>query len=157
MIPTGSGYFAVINDEFDNKTDVLVYDSEWNKLGSFSFSANDKLAFLGECGLVTAYQYFADETSPSYIISRFNIGEFEIVPKREILPGDANLDDEVDITDVTTIQRLDARMIELSDTALRLADADQDGEVCIIDATWLQRYSVNMKAPDGIGKPINDP
>ena len=68
--------------------------------------------------------------------------------------GDANLDSEVDIVDVTTIQRFDARMISLDDTALFLADADQDEEVTIIDATWIQRYVLKMRTPEEIGEPI---
>ena len=71
------------------------------------------------------------------------------------LLGDANLDGVVDITDATTIQRYDIGMIELSDAALTLGDVDGDNDVCIIDATWLQRFDAGMKAPDGIGKPIN--
>ena len=70
------------------------------------------------------------------------------------LLGDANLDGEVDITDATTIQRYDVGLISLSDTALRLSDVDDDGFVCIIDATWIQRRDLQMKAPEGIGKPI---
>ena len=70
------------------------------------------------------------------------------------LLGDANLDGEVDITDATTIQRYDVKMIALSDAAMTLADVDKDGEVCVIDATWLQRWELKMKAPEGIGEPI---
>ena len=66
-------------------------------------------------------------------------------------PGDANLDGNVDITDVSTIQRYDVNMISLSDTAMKLADVDRDGAVTILDATWLQRRELKMKAPDGIG------
>ena len=70
------------------------------------------------------------------------------------LLGDANLDGEVDITDATTVQRYDVKMIELGDAALTLGDVDKDGDVCIIDATWLQRWDLKMKAPKGIGEPI---
>ena len=73
-----------------------------------------------------------------------------------MLLGDANLDGEVDITDATTIQRYDVKMIELPDAALQLADVDQDGDVCIIDATWIQRWELNIKAPKGIGEPIGE-
>ena len=69
--------------------------------------------------------------------------------------GDANLDGEVEITDATTIQRYDAKMIELNDAALPPADVDKDGDVCVLDATWLQCWLLKMKAPEGIGEPIN--
>ena len=68
--------------------------------------------------------------------------------------GDANLDGEVDITDVTVIQRCDVRMTELSQAALKLADVDGDGEVTVLDATFIQRWLINLPAPEGIGEPI---
>lgn len=71
------------------------------------------------------------------------------------LLGDADLDGEVNITDVTTIRRYDTKMLELSDAALKLADVDGDGEVTIIDATFIQRWLANLPAPDGIGEPLN--
>ena len=73
-------------------------------------------------------------------------GPCESITKPKPL-GDANLDGEVDITDATTIQRYDARMIDLSEEARQLADVDRDGEVCIIDATWIQRYLIGMRSP----------
>ena len=71
-----------------------------------------------------------------------------------LLLGDADLSGEVDIIDATTIQRHDVDLLTLVGTALQLADVDRDGEVTIIDATWIQRWVSEMKAPEGIGKPI---
>lgn len=68
--------------------------------------------------------------------------------------GDANLDGTVDVTDATTVQRYDARMITLEEPALTASDVDGDGGITVIDATWIQRYDLGMKAPEGIGKPI---
>ena len=81
---TGSGYFIVTKDSDGNKI-VIACDREWNKLGEFSFDKNTDLAFLGECGLSTKEQYFESESGTEIylIVSRFNIGEFEIVPKPE--------------------------------------------------------------------------
>jgi len=70
--------------------------------------------------------------------------------------GDANLNGELEITDVTTIQRYDAEMIALSDTALKAADVDGDEAVGVIDATWLQRYLTDMKVPEGVGETVED-
>ena len=153
VIATDSGYYLTQEDEFDGGKYVIACAGDWSKLGEFKFDRFTQLVFTGECGLTTADQYFSDEDESAYIVSRFNIGEFEIVPKRENLLGDANLDGEVDITDATTVQRYDVRMIELSDKAKQLADVDRDGDVCIIDATWIQRWDLKMKAPAGIGEP----
>ena len=43
------------------------------------------------------------------------------------LLGDADGDGSVTITDATVIQRYDVNMIELNDTAKKLADVDRDG------------------------------
>ena len=91
------------------------------------------------------------------IIDNFPIKAF-LVPARTfefaLLLGNADKNDEVDITDATIIQRSDAAFMELDSVASVLADVDKDGEVSIIDATWIQRYLLDMKAPEGIGKTI---
>ena len=61
--------------------------------------------------------------------------------------GDANLNGDVEITDVTTIQRYAAAMIDLSDEAKQLADVDQDGHVCVIDATCIQCNLAGLPSP----------
>ncbi len=68
--------------------------------------------------------------------------------------GDVDMNGEVEIIDATMIQRYDVNMIKLSDIALQLADVDSDSEVSILDCTWIQRYLLEMKTPEGIGKPI---
>lgn len=75
----------------------------------------------------------------------------------EYLLGDANLDGTVDITDATWIMRADAGMITLGYPGSFLADVDRDGDVNIVDTTWLQRWELDMKAPAGIGEPIEVP
>ena len=80
--------------------------------------------------------------------------EIVVTSSGNLLLGDADLSGEVDIADATTIQRHDAHFITLVGTALQLADVDKDDDVTIIDATWIQRWELDMKAPEGIGKPI---
>ena len=65
--------------------------------------------------------------------------------------GDADLDNDITVTDVTTFQRNDCKMIDLSDTALLAADVDFDDEASIVDVTWIQRRTIDMSAPDVIG------
>ena len=72
------------------------------------------------------------------------------------LLGDANLNDVVEITDVTAIQRDIADIISLTDTGKICADVDKNGSANIFDATLLQRYFVGIvNVPKGIGKPID--
>ena len=98
----------------------------------------------------------AQSDIPECATDSFGINANEAPTNEEetVLLGDADLNGEVEITDATTIQRYDVKMIGLSDEALTLADVDKDGDVCIIDATWIQRWDLNMKAPAGIGKPL---
>ena len=72
----------------------------------------------------------------------------------EGLIGDADLNNEITVTDATTIQRFDCQMIGLSEKALQLADVDLDEKVTILDATWIQRKVAGMMAPAAIGKTI---
>ena len=70
----------------------------------------------------------------------------------EYMLGDADLDDDVDITDATYIQRHDAGIITLSEKALLAADVDEDDDVSVLDATKIQRWLNEMPAPANIGK-----
>ena len=72
----------------------------------------------------------------------------------EGLIGDADLNNEITVTDATTVQRFDCQMTDLSNIALQLADVDLDETVTILDATWLQRKVAGISAPDAIGKAI---
>lgn len=72
----------------------------------------------------------------------------------KMLLGDASLDNEVDMIDATTIQRYDVGLIKINDLAVTLADVDRDDDVSIIDVTWIQRFINQMKAPAGIGEPL---
>ena len=69
--------------------------------------------------------------------------------------GDASLDGEVDIIDVTLIQRHDAQMITLPAAAVELADVDRDGEVTVVDETYISRWLCEIPSVEGIGEPID--
>ena len=93
-----------------------------------------------------------------YAIDNFSIKAYMIAktPEPEIILGDVDGDGVVDVTDATLIQRYDVKMAKLDDWQLKAADVDGDGEVTILDVTWIQRYIAEMKAPEGIGKPIKE-
>ena len=148
-----AGYYLEIKDKdsgYENNI-VIAYDKDWNYLGLFEFDDTVRYIFSGVCGLTQQYRNL--DGSICQVISRFSIGDFEIVPAEKLL-GDANLDGAVDITDATTIQRYDAEMIVLNSIALTLADVDKDGSVSVVDATWIQRFIAGMKVPEGVGQTI---
>lgn len=74
-------------------------------------------------------------------------------PAKDVIIGDTNLNEAIEIDDASLIQRQDAKMITLSDDQKAAADADQDGSVTLVDVTAIQRYLAGLKhkAPD-IGK-----
>ncbi len=65
--------------------------------------------------------------------------------------GDVNWDSTVDSIDVTLIQRHLARIIELDEHSLPMADYDHDGEVSEVDVTWLQRDLSHIPTPESVG------
>ena len=144
------GYFLEFDEE--NNKNVIVYDKDWNLMGSFTFDSNTTYTLVGNCGLTEKTQY--DATAGAIdIISRFNVGEFEIVEKRRLL-GDVDGDGEVTIVDATFIQRKLASIpipFEFNET---VADTDGDNDVSVIDATYIQRWLASLPSNDNIGKPI---
>ncbi len=60
------------------------------------------------------------------------------------MTGDVNLDGKLNIRDATLIQKHLAKIIELKDTELTLADFDLNGEVNIKDATAIQKKIANI-------------
>ena len=149
MIPTDSGYF-LIPKSYDDSTTVIACDREWNNMGKLSFDENHNMAFLGECGLACREQYDKEAGQSFVYVSRFNIGDFEIVPKPKPLLGDANRDGVVNIDDATAIQR---RIAELSDASFDETAADIDGNgLNINDATLIQMYLADIPVSYPIGK-----
>ncbi len=151
--PTGSGYYLE-QDENEGRT-IIAYDKDWNWLGSFDIENQVELAIVGECGIMKNV-FFDAKTGLNEVFSRFNIGDFEIVPKREqpVLLGDVDGDGRITILDAAYIRRKLAGIpipFGFNDTA---ADTDGDGNVTILDATCIQRWLAGLPSNDNIGKPI---
>lgn len=86
-------------------------------------------SYWNDCNIETTYHSYYSYRNSVYIC------EYEAP-----LIGDVNLDEVVDINDVTEMQRYIAKLIEFDDNQITLADADKDGEIDIIDATAIQKY-----------------
>lgn len=149
-------------------SDGLVVNSVINEGESFVRSGGEWVDFASMKSDVEDL-FFKENTKgyvSSVIASRYpNLaGDFQVdnlpikaflVPARtvtEFILGDADLDDEVTVTDATMIQRFDCGMVGLSDTALAASDVDGNYDVTILDATWIQRWELKMRAPEDIGK-----
>ena len=68
-----------------------------------------------------------------------------------VLLGDANGDDSVNINDVTMVQRYLAELDTLEGINLHAADTNQDGKVDIEDATTIQMYLAEYEMDYPIG------
>lgn len=73
-----------------------------------------------------------------------------IVKFSKFLLGDADGDEEITITDATSIQRHTAEM-EQPTFCDYVSDVDSDDEIDISDATAIQRYMADMETPYPIG------
>lgn len=67
-----------------------------------------------------------------------------------LLMGDANLDDEVTIADVTTIQMHLAEIAKLTGDALKVSDVNGDNRVSIKDVTCIQKYLAEYTSEIGV-------
>lgn len=54
--------------------------------------------------------------------------------------GDANCNGDIDIDDITLIQKYIADIVTIDDTQLKYADVDSDGGITVLDATLIQKY-----------------
>ena len=68
--------------------------------------------------------------------------------------GDANCDGELNINDVTAIQRCTAEYQTFNELQIKAADTNQDGKVSIDDATLIQSYFAEFDVPFPIGQII---
>ncbi|MED9970560.1 MAG: leucine-rich repeat protein [Ruminococcus sp.] len=70
----------------------------------------------------------------------------------DVMLGDVNGDNRVNINDVTAIQRYIARIESLDASSLFAADTDQDGNIIITDATTIQIFIAGRSVPYPIGE-----
>ena len=135
----------------DNLTEI-PYESFYGctSLGEITIGRNITLiqenAFIGCPNLVIrcyydsyAYQFALDHSIPYILLDG-------------VLLGDTNADENIDVADVTQIQKFLAELAELDGIYLHAADANQDGTVDISDATALQMYIAEYDLPYPIGE-----
>ena len=67
-----------------------------------------------------------------------------LFPGEEVIPGDADLDGEVTITDALLVMRHAMSLITLEGDALEAADYDASGEVDVSDALLIMRVSMGL-------------
>ncbi|MBQ2943761.1 MAG: starch-binding protein [Ruminococcus sp.] len=75
-------------------------------------------------------------------------------PVKDIILGDADLDNKISVKDATTIQKAVAELLTLSEDANKAADADGSGNVNVKDATAIQKHIADLPTGYPIDKPI---
>ena len=101
--------------------------------------------YCTECGkLFTNFSGTNETTWDQVVIPRIVTGKL----------GDADGSGEVDILDVTTIQRVLANVKPADDTINKLGDVDGDGSLDVTDATLLQRWLLGLNQDLKIGEDV---
>lgn len=129
------GWFLDTNDEWIADHDTLLngkYNNATKKYEENSTVTTYTNDFTGE------YNYCIDwlKSRSGWLTAYFK--------EMYIIPGDANLDDVVDINDVTEIQRIVAKY-PTENKQIKSSDINDDGIINIKDAHKLQRILANLE------------
>lgn len=124
--------------------------SEWLRIRS-----TQEMAFIDPCESEKSYfsfgggfidlkdfytTYLNDDIGGTFVIKAITNGTFDTK-----LKGDVDFSGEVDINDVTLMQKYIAEVtLSLSGDQLTNADFNDDGKINVLDATALQRYIANI-------------
>ncbi len=160
---TRDAYYELIKNsaEMNYKSGWLLNTGSWiadhSKLNKAHYDAETQKMVVDTT--VTRYsQNFTDmyNYAADWMLSRAAWLSEQYAPNYTPSPllGDANGDREIDIIDVTWIQREAAEMETEKPIVFIAADVDGDGEIAIPDATHIQRYEADMPVVLRIGKPI---
>lgn len=99
---------------------------------------------------ILTFEEEADNLYDAYVFGKY----VKVGDPYEYILGDSNGDGEVNINDVTDIQRHAARLITLKGDMLRAGDVNGDGDVNIIDATLIQKYIAGYNLNYQIGESV---
>ena len=95
---------------------------------SFIKSGNESL------GLTEYYNYLDDDLG----------GNFSIRVLANVQQGDADKNGEINVNDVTNVQKYCAKKISLTEENIDVADVNNDGVANVRDATLVQMYIAKM-------------
>jgi len=127
----------LLNGTYNKETGIFTPDSEVTKY--------DTTTFEGE------YQYMVDwlNTRAAWLSS-----EFHKLVYKEILLGDANLDQKINVKDATLIQKAIAKLEKLEGDNFTAADVNGDEKLSVQDATNIQKFIANYEIPYKVGEPV---
>lgn len=79
---------------------------------------------------------------------------YNLEDKLQLIYGDVNMDNTVNIKDATLIQKFAAKFFKFNDTETMCADINSDGKVNIKDATAIQKHTAKIETSLPIGEYI---
>ncbi len=117
--------------------------------GMYSTSAKPELG--GYIIPANASNFFkAGTTNVVYLYD----GSSAPIPGDKITVGDVSLNDKIEITDATLVQRYIADLQTLTETAQKAGDTNESGKLEVVDATYIQRYLAAFSDFGSVGKVI---
>ena len=119
-IPDGE-WSNVIFCRMNGSTTENNWDNRWNQTGDLPLDGT-----WNTC-TITGWNSSSNETYEEY-------------DEVTVLWGDANNDGEIDVNDITLIQKILARLTASTDEAVQYGDVDGNGKLTIRDVTYIQMY-----------------
>ncbi|MBR3611114.1 MAG: leucine-rich repeat protein [Oscillospiraceae bacterium] len=139
-------------------TGKLVFPSTVKTIGNgaFSFCGIDEYYFKGDAPSVyDALDYrrsfdkdvtiYYPENNATWIIENGKWNGYTAKPwKADIVYGDVDGNEKINVLDANLIRRYTAKLEELDDIQLKGADVDSNGKVNVLDANLIRRYSAKL-------------
>lgn len=118
--------------DFTNVTYMYKFTVEITKPGDiYVNSVLNTVAYSGDDG----WTIIEDESAVEAKTSVSVVGHID----EELIKGDVDFSNELDITDATSIQKYSINLISFTDKQISVADVNGDGEINILDATAIQK------------------
>ena len=145
------GIYGDINLDLTTEDEVVYIGTIYLAEGTYNFNVNNMATAYGFDGSFTDAVENAEFSAECADATEFVAtgGTYEFVYDTSantltvtsvVVLGDANNDGEVDINDVTHIQKILAHITEKDDKALLQGDVDGNGVLSIRDVTYIQMY-----------------
>ncbi len=143
---TGMSWSKASRQIEENKLLWEKYGAGWASSYSVDYDPDDAGQWHGGSAVDNQAFFAPDGTAlPSLKVFR------EVMPR---ILGDADLDRDITMNDVTLIQRAIVDMVTLNDTQKFCADVNENSESDIMDVTFIQRYLADMVIKFKVGEPI---
>ena len=88
--------------------------------------------------------YYLPENAGSWVIEDGRWNGYSVFVLRDVLFGDVNEDEKINVLDANLIRKFAAKLIELVDNPFTAADVNGDGKVNVLDANLIRKYAAKI-------------